>query len=85
MSLCICSVSPELSLLIYKLYGILVTREASDDSVHMCSLSRASLLIYKLYDILVIREASDEHMFSLARAFSAYLQTVQDIGDQRTF
>ena len=41
MSLCICAVSPELSVLIYKLYDILVTKEASDGSVHLYSLTRA--------------------------------------------
>ena len=41
MSLCICAVSPELSLLIYNPYDVKMTREGSDESVHMCRLIRA--------------------------------------------
>ena len=41
MSLCICAVKPELSLLNYIKSEVYLASEGSDESVHMCSLTRA--------------------------------------------
>ena len=41
MSLYICAVTEVRSLLIYKRYKVYITRQGSEKSVHMCSLTRA--------------------------------------------
>ena len=61
-----------------------VTGEGSDESVHMCKLTRAVSAYLLEYETTVSWEGSDKsvHMCKLIRAVSAYPHKIQDIDEQ---
>ena len=88
MSLCICAVSPELSLLNYtKLWGTVGQRRFRWVSAYVQSHQSCLCSTTQNYEEQLDSEGSDVslHMCSLTRAPHAFLQTVKSIGDQRLF
>ena len=78
MSLCICAVSPELSLLNYTKHEEQLDSEGSDVSLHMCSLTRAPHAFLQ-----TVKGIGDQRLFRLVCAYvqshqSFYCSTTQN-------
>ena len=78
MSLYICAVSLELSMLINEQYAVYATNEGSDESVHMCSLAKAFSAHQRTVCGIVTSDSSYKyvHICSFTSVSSAHLQKV---------